>query len=60
MKNSITISLLLLSSIIIKAQDTIYFDKNWEVTTKDNHSFYRPLPLKKLGNLFLLRDFYKN
>jgi hypothetical protein len=60
MKNNITISLLLLSSIIIKAQDTIYFDKNWEVTTKDNHSFYRPLPLKKLGNLFLLRDFYKN
>lgn len=42
------------------AQDAIYFDENWEITTKEKHSYYRPIPLKKLGNVFLLRDFYKN
>lgn len=51
---------ILFFSLIVHAQDTIYFDKDWQPTTKGNHSFYRPLPLKKLGSLFLLRDYYKN
>ena len=42
------------------SQDTIYFDKDWKETTKTKSSFYRPLPLKKYGELVLLKDYYKN
>ncbi len=41
-------------------KDTVYFDKHWKVTTKDQHAFYRPLPLKKIKNLSLIIDFHKN
>jgi len=40
--------------------DPIYYDKDWEVTTKANASFYRLMPLKQLGELVLLQDFYIN
>lgn len=55
----ITISIVFLSCLV-KAQDTIYFDKDWKETTKDNHAFYRPMPLLKEGDLVLIRDYYKN
>lgn len=41
-------------------QNMLYFDLNWEPTTKENHVFYRPMPLKKIGKLVLIEDFYKN
>ena len=44
----------------LQNKDTLYFDSNWEVTTKENHEFYRPLPLNKIGDLSLIVDFYKN
>ncbi|MBS7232736.1 hypothetical protein KHA90_17095 [Flavobacterium psychroterrae] len=40
--------------------DPIYFDKKWKETTKENASFYRINPLKKLGDLVLIEDFYIN
>lgn len=40
--------------------DRIYYDKNWKETTKENASFYRIIPSKKIGNLFLMQDFYSN
>lgn len=40
--------------------DRIYYDKNWKETTKENASFYRIMPSKKVGNLFLMQDFYSN
>jgi len=40
--------------------DPIYYDKDWEVTTKANASFYRLMPLKQTGELVLLQDFYIN
>ena len=41
-------------------KDTLYFDENWKPTTKSNYEFYRPLPLNKIGDLSLIKDFYKN
>ena len=38
----------------------IYYDKDWKETTKENGSFYRIKPSKKVGNLFLMEDFYSN
>jgi len=40
--------------------DPIYYDKDWEVTSKANASFYRLMPLKQIGELVLLQDFYIN
>jgi antitoxin component YwqK of YwqJK toxin-antitoxin module len=40
--------------------DPIYYNKDWEVTTKDKASFYRLMPLKQIGELVLLQDFYIN
>nr|WP_294786250.1 hypothetical protein [uncultured Flavobacterium sp.] len=40
--------------------ETLYFDANWKTTTKENASFYRIMPLKKLGDLILVEDFYIN
>lgn len=40
--------------------DRIYYDKDWKETTKESASFYRIMPSKKVGNLFLMQDFYSN
>jgi len=40
--------------------DRIYYDKDWKETSKENASFYRIKPSKKIGNLFLMEDFYSN
>lgn len=37
-----------------------YFDKKWKETSKENASFYRIKPSKKVGNLVLIEDFYIN
>ena len=34
--------------------EPIYFDKKWKETSKENASFYRIKPSKKVGNLVLL------
>ncbi|MCL1655647.1 MULTISPECIES: toxin-antitoxin system YwqK family antitoxin [Elizabethkingia] len=40
------------------AQERVYFDENWETTTKDQMVYYRET--SKQGNLILLKDYYKN
>jgi hypothetical protein len=53
------IILSVLFSFLVFSQDKIlYFDAKWKETTKSKASFYRKLPLPKLGNLELLRDYY--
>ncbi|MDR0228618.1 MAG: hypothetical protein LBI72_06095 [Flavobacteriaceae bacterium] len=42
------------------AQSVIYYDKDWKETTKEKHAYYRPLPLKKVGELIYIKDYYKN
>ncbi|WP_437921269.1 hypothetical protein [Sphingobacterium sp. LRF_L2] len=46
--------------LLIFAQDTLYFDQDWQETTRDQYSYYRLLPVKKVGELYLIQDFYKN
>jgi antitoxin component YwqK of YwqJK toxin-antitoxin module len=43
-----------------QTMEPLYFDANWKNTTKENASFYRIMPLKKLDNLVLIEDFYSN
>ncbi|CAM1363648.1 toxin-antitoxin system YwqK family antitoxin [Tenacibaculum xiamenense] len=45
------------SSII--AQETIWFDANWQPTNKSEGEYYRPNP-KKIKNGFWIVDYYKN
>lgn len=56
--------ILLLAFIVTQfsfAQNSpVYYDKNWKETTKENSSFYRPLPLKEVGELVLIRDFFND
>lgn len=59
-------------SIVYSQQDTIYFNHNWRICTKDSAQFYRLPPLKietktALGykirgvdSLYVIRDFYKS
>lgn len=50
--------LLIFFSSFSFAQNRIYFDSSWAVTTKDNAVYYRET--EKKGNLTLLKDYYKN
>ncbi|WP_375580448.1 hypothetical protein ABWH96_05265 [Marivirga tractuosa] len=53
-----TLFLIVNCSILSKAQnDTIWFDKDWNQSTKQNASFYRP-PLEKEGDLYKMKDYY--
>lgn len=53
-----TITFLLVQQVFSQQKDIIYFDQDWEKTTKENAEYYRFTPLEKKGNLFLLKDYY--
>ncbi|MCI3938885.1 hypothetical protein MQX03_16920 [Chryseobacterium aahli] len=57
---ALIISCLFLQMLFSQKSNPIYYDKDWEVTTKANASFYRLMPLKQIGELVLLQDFYIN
>ena len=60
MKTLVFITITLLSFTKIVAQnDTIWFNNSWKKTTKEQAEFYRPTP-KKVGDLFLVKDYYIN
>ncbi|MCX8533483.1 toxin-antitoxin system YwqK family antitoxin [Chryseobacterium luquanense] len=59
-KITFIISCLFLQMLFSQKSDPIYYDKDWEVTTKANASYYRLMPLKQIGELALLHDFYIN
>lgn len=61
MKNSTFYLLMLITflSVSATAQETIWFDANWQETSKDNAEYYRPAPQKK-GNGYLIVDYFKN
>lgn len=56
-KSTLIIALISAYSVTF-AQERIYFDENWEATTKDHMVYYRET--SKQGNLILLKDYYKN
>jgi antitoxin component YwqK of YwqJK toxin-antitoxin module len=60
MKKSIILLFLVSIQAFSQSKEVIYFDEYWQPTTKENHAFYRQLPLKKVGELELIQDFYKN
>ncbi|QCX38651.1 hypothetical protein FF125_09480 [Aureibaculum algae] len=39
-------------------KDTIYYDQDWDKTTKPNAHFYRPLPMEQDGDRTLFKDYY--
>lgn len=47
------------SLLSLSAQETTWFDSNWEETTKEKASYYRPSP-KRLKNGFWVIDYYVN
>lgn len=43
----------------VTAQETIWLDANWQKTTQDKATFYRPAPQKK-DNGYWIVDYYKD
>lgn len=56
---SILLTLTVLFSLATASAQTVWFDKNWKETTKDNGVYYRPEP-KKMKNGYWIVDYYKN
>ncbi|MDO6516594.1 toxin-antitoxin system YwqK family antitoxin [Zobellia uliginosa] len=54
-------TLLLIATFSINAlaqQDTLWFDHNWNKTTKDNAHYYRPPVKKEASGLYRINDYY--
>ncbi|MFC6267227.1 toxin-antitoxin system YwqK family antitoxin [Frigoriflavimonas asaccharolytica] len=60
MNKLILIFSLILFQVVSSQNNAIYFDKDWKKTSKANAAFYRPIPMKEVGELVLIRDFYMN
>lgn len=66
MKNTVLILLLSIATNLMAQKDTLYFkldtiyQQNWIETIKNEAEFYRPLPLKKVGDLYQIKDYYIN
>ncbi|KGE16003.1 hypothetical protein [Sphingobacterium deserti] len=59
MKNFISILFMQIPTLLL-AQDTLFFDAEWKEATAGQHFYYRLLPLKKVGELLFIQDFYKD
>ncbi len=59
-KNTFLILLLSIASNLMAQKDTLYFNAVWNKTTKQNAEFYRPMPLKKVGDMYQIKDYYIN
>ncbi|MGL4584001.1 MAG: hypothetical protein ACRCVU_13605 [Flavobacterium sp.] len=59
MKKTITLFIFIISLTML-GQDKIYYDANWKETTSKDYVYYRPLPLKKIGDIVYVQDYYKN
>ncbi|GEM_PF-6173907 len=58
MKKIILLLLLSIATNLTAQKDILYFDAGWNKTTKAEAKFYRPIPLKKTGNLYQVKDYY--
>lgn len=59
MKKIITL-FLFFTYLSVLGQDKIYYDAKWKETTSTDYVYYRPLPLKKIGDIVFVQDYYKN
>lgn len=41
-----------------QTQDRLYFDQYWYQSTAENARYYRPYPLAKSSDLFVIKDYY--
>ncbi|CAM1347241.1 MULTISPECIES: toxin-antitoxin system YwqK family antitoxin [Tenacibaculum] len=46
-------------TLSLTAQETVWFDANWQKTTKDKGEYYRPSP-KKIKNGYWIIDYFEN
>ena len=60
MKKIILILILAITTKTKAQKDTIYYNSAWNKTTKKDAEFYRPMPLKKVGNLYHVKDYFIN
>jgi len=62
MNTKITLLLLTLFTTLnlIAQKDTIYYNTAWQKAQKKDANYYRPLPLKKVGDLYEVKDYYIN
>ncbi|WP_159086004.1 toxin-antitoxin system YwqK family antitoxin [Flavobacterium faecale] len=61
LKNSICcLFFFLITACYSQEKTAIYYDSDWKVCTKENYTYYRPMPLKEIGDLVFVRDYYKN
>lgn len=49
---------LLFKTLLCQKSDSVYYDEDWKITGKANASYYRSMPVKEVGELILLQDFY--
>ena len=59
-KSLFLISFLLFEILFSQKSEPLYYDKDWKVTSKAKALYYRLMPMKELGDLVLLQDFYIN
>ncbi|WP_159090692.1 toxin-antitoxin system YwqK family antitoxin [Aquimarina aquimarini] len=52
------LTFLIYHTTMISQNDTIFYNKKWKETTKDQADFYRPLPLQQKGENSLIKDYY--
>ena len=45
---------------LMSQNDTIFYDDNWDTTSKSEAAFYRPLNFAQKGDLYLIKDYYIN
>ncbi len=48
----------IIQTSMAQVKETIYFDTEWEETTKDQAEYYRNLPLEVKGDEVLVKDYY--
>lgn len=60
MRNILYLLILAVSANLSAQNDTLYFNTDWKKTTKAEAAFFRPIPLKKVGNLHEIKNYYSN
>jgi hypothetical protein len=57
MKNKTLFALLIISNFAFSQNDTLWYDKEWKPSIKENAAFFRP-PVLKAGDKFRIVDYY--
>jgi len=60
MKNTLLVLISMITINTMAQKDTIYFNQHWEKVSKEKAKYYRLVPLKKIGNLYQIKDYFIN